>query len=284
MADITHQYQQLVSEKLRQTVSGQVVRKAEVLCFPSFHAETFLRVAETSDGTTFHQSTFSSSFWRWYLDCRANDFEVPTQFQETIAVPFEQADAFWKLMTSLNPASVRPKKVLGLDGMSIIAAYQDWAAESEFESWSPDPTSPEGEYLGLIYRLGWEVLRNETSIERLEGLHGYLRLGLSARIIPGEVKCLRLFGSLTSSDERALRKVFESLPKEEPLLVDMTNFDGMGTLLFPAFVDFSSGHNQLAWAVSKDARRYIEAMKMQEPVLFDTVAEATRWLRERRQS
>lgn len=273
MTDFIDQYRQRARKRLSRKESEPVVRMAEVLCFPSFHAETLLRVTESPNGTAFRLSTFSSSLWY------SEDGKEPRRFQETVEVSPDQAGRFWESMTALDPASLCPKKALGLDGMSISATYRDGEAESQFETWCPAPESPEGQYVGLIYRLAWEVVQADTSIERLEHLHGYLRLGLPARVIDGELKCLRLFGSLSSSDEPALRRTFESIDGDKPLLVDMTNFHGMGTLLYPAFVDFASGRTHLVWAVSKSARQHIDSMGINEQVLFDSVADAVEWIR-----
>jgi len=247
---------------------------AEVLCFPSFHAETLLRVTEKSDKTTFRLLTFSSRLWY------SEEGKEPRRFQETVAVSADQANRFWESMSSLNPRALCPRKAFGLDGMSISATYRQGESESHFETWRPAPESPEGEYVGLIYRLAWEVVQTETSIERLEHLHQYLQLGLPARVIEGDVKCLRLFGSLTSLNESALRTTFESLDRDDPLLVDMTNLEGMGTLLYSAFLEFSPRHALLAWAVSKNARQHIELMGIDNPILFDSVADAAEWLRQ----
>jgi anti-anti-sigma regulatory factor len=93
-------------------------------------------------------------------------------------------------------------------------------------------------------------------------------------MIGGRVKCLRIFGSLSSSKEMALRSLLSTLPKDEPLIVDMTNFDGMGTLLYPAFVEFASSRRFLSWAVSPSARRHVESMGLANLRIFDTTEDA----------
>src|SRR5205085_10583472 len=89
---------------------------------------------------------------------------------------------------------------------------------------------------------------------------------------------LRIFGSLSSSHRKALRSLFSSLPSEEPLVVDMTNFDGMGTLLYPAFVEFATSGRRLAWAASSSARRHAESMGLAQPHVFDRVEDAVEWV------
>ncbi len=59
--------------------------------------------------------------------------------------------------------------------------------------------------------------------------------------------------------------------------MDMTNLDGMDTLLYPAFVEFASGR-RLAWAVSDAARRHNESLGLARPQLFERVEDASGWV------
>ena len=274
MTDFIEEYRRRVRKRLSRSESEPFVQLAEVLCFPSFHAETLLQVTERLEGTTFRLFTFSSSLW--YSD----EGKEPTRYQESIPVPQDLAELFWASIENLNPASIQHANAIGLDGMSVNAAYRHGKTETDFEAWSPAPESAPGRYICLIYDLAWKVVNKQLSIERLEQLHGYLQLGLSARVIDGEVKCLRLFGSLSSNDEEALRTMFSSFGQDEPLLIDMTNFDGTGTLLYTVFIEFASHRQNVAWAASKSARTHIDSMGLTAPKVFETTDDAVEWLRE----
>ena len=51
----------------------------------------------------------------------------------------------------------------------------------------------------------------------------------------------------------------------------------MGTLLYPAFVEFASQQPLLAWAATNNARRHIKAMGLIEPKLFENAEDAILW-------
>jgi hypothetical protein len=124
-------------------------------------------------GNTFRLATFTSSLW--YAET-GDTGETPTCVQEVVEVPSAYAVQFWKSIDELNPLAIESEVMSGLDGMSVLGSYAEAEKSASFETWSPSPTSLTGKFLNLIYGLGCVVLKEKVSIERLEQLHGYLRL------------------------------------------------------------------------------------------------------------
>jgi hypothetical protein len=52
-------------------------------------------------------------------------------------------------------------------------------------------------------------------------------------------------------------QIVDSLPANAPLLIDMTNFNGMGTLLYPSFRRLLSRTPVVKWKVSSSAARQL---------------------------
>jgi hypothetical protein len=63
------------------------------------------------------------------------------------------------------------------------------------------------------------------------------------------------------------------------LLIDMTNFDSMGTALYSAFMGFVTLHPHLAFATSPSSRRHLEDMQISPGLIFDRVEDALRFLK-----
>jgi hypothetical protein len=82
-------------------------------------------------------------------------------------------------------------------------------------------------------------------------------------------------------DETALRDLFNSLSPDEPYVIDMTNFEGMGTLLYPAFVEFALRNPRTSWAASTSALSHLQAMRITNSSVFQTVEEARHSLENR---
>jgi hypothetical protein len=144
--------------------------------------------------------------------------------------------------------------------------------------WSPEPTTHAGRLVGLIYDIAWEASSVASAVERLEHLHGYLRDELAARIIDGPITRLRLFGSLATQHQEALSQLFARLLHNGPLLIDMTNFGGMGTALYGAFIEFAASRPHLAFVTSPSSRRHLEAMQLSSEHMYDRVEDAIRFL------
>lgn len=272
MSDLVDDYRKKVVKLLSPVKDEPHSRLAEVLCLPSSHPEVLLQVTDGPSGCTFRLVTCTSSLWyslsepgRW-----------PGRAEESALVPPKRAARFWAVIDALNPQAIGDSAAVGLDGMFTQCSWRRGEASVSFEAWSPAPDSRHGTFIRRIYDLAWELAQERASVERLEQIHGYLHIGLPVRQIVGKVRCLRIFGRLSSRDEDQLRSHFASLPREEPVVVDMTNFDGMGTFLYPAFVEFASGR-RVAWALSSTARRQVESMGLNEPELFDRAEDAVEW-------
>lgn len=121
MNDFIEDYMDRVRKRLSRREDNPVKRMAEVLCFPSFHPEALLRVANTAAGTTFRLATFTSSLW--YSEPEEAKGECPERVQEVAAVSPESAVRFWNSIDELKPEAIRPDNAIGADGMSVRASY-----------------------------------------------------------------------------------------------------------------------------------------------------------------
>lgn len=161
-------YMNRVRKRLSRGEREPILTLAEVLLFPAFHAESLLRVVESSEGTICRLVTLSSSLW--YSDGDS----IPTRHQEAATVAPERSDRFWISMSQLAPGTITSAATSGCDGMSVYAAFREQGVSTSFSTWSPDPRSPSGKFIRLIYELAQEILKAPESIVRLEQIHGYL--------------------------------------------------------------------------------------------------------------
>lgn len=136
----------------------------------------------------------------------------------------------------LTPAFVAAPPGLGLDGMPLYGAVTREGGETlSFEAWSPVPGTPQHHYFAGLHALAREAIAAPEIQRRLEQIHGYLRLGLPVADLGGAPRHLRIFGRLSIGDGDALRTFLGAAAPEEPVIVDMLEFEGMGAMLFPLF-------------------------------------------------
>ena len=84
---------------------------------------------------------------------------------------------------------------------------------------------------------------NQYLREYLERLKGYFDYGLPIKQIGEDPLEYRLWGSITSNEEQELYLFLDSLPRNEPIIFDVTNFPGMGNMFHGKFQSFNERHN-----------------------------------------
>lgn len=243
---------------------AEIPRIAEALFSPSFHPETLLRVIADSDRTIIELTSAESILAR--------------RFTHKSVVAPNYAAQFWTELDAIMLVPFDTEEVVGLDGILVTLNCRTTARSAKFEVWSPKSTTHAGRLVDLIYNIAWETSSAAAAIECLEHLHGYLRDELPARIIEAPITRLRLFGCLTTHHQEALRQLFVELLHKGTLLIDMTNFNGMGTALYGAFIGFAALHPHLAFATSPSSRRHLEEMQISPGLMFDRVEDAHRFL------
>lgn len=260
-------YERLTENRQRLPYDELSQRVAEVFFLPSFHPETLIRISQDRAFSIFSMSSLSSSLW--YHECQAsvgrqNPNSLPSSppdlIEERYVLESGFSSRFWSQFDRILAGAVESTSVSGCDGMSVRAFHRHHESRMSFEAWSPDRDSPQGQFVAALYDLAWEASVDKRLIERLEQLHGYLGLGLPIRWINGSEKCLRIFGRLTSSDEPELRRMFTSISDNQDLTVDMSNFEGMGTYLYPVFQQFDSQHPHMTWVSSAIAEKHLRAI------------------------
>ncbi len=138
-----------------------------------------------------------------------------------------------------------------------------------FEAWSPQPPSHEHQFAAALWRLADDSLREEESVRLLEQLHRYLGLGLPVRVTRNAFTTVRLFGGLSTHDEAGLRSTFEELGHDEPLLMDLSNVDSMGTRLYDLFSGLATRKGPTVWLASEGALPHLAAIGVPSSRIFE---------------
>ncbi|WP_164010090.1 hypothetical protein [Pyxidicoccus trucidator] len=181
---------------------------------------------------------------------------------ETVAIPSERGLRFLDELAALDPLGIPDALELGADGITLECLIRQEGGVRRFNAWSPDAQhSPRQHgFVLALYRLAADLAREPALVEFLEQLHGYLGTGgLPVKVFEETPRRIRFFGGLSSPDAEALEAFFASLPPEEPLLMDLSGFEGMGTLLHPLFARFHARPGRTAWWVNRSAARHLTA-------------------------
>lgn len=154
----------------------------------------------------------------------------------------------------------------GLDGIRCGLSLEVDGEPLEASVWGMCE-SLHGALFQLVDRL-WEALYAHGPASYrpyLEHVAGYFRAGLPVQSIAPDT--LRLYGILTSAQREPMRRVLEALPPGST--VDMSNFEGMGSLLHPLFLA-ASRHTVARFVVNAAARVALVAAGVAEDRLEAT--------------
>lgn len=254
-----------------------------VLYLPSFHPECCLSVELR--GTTGQVSLVTAQTKLWYYAAHTTTMDrgqsssdrrrpaEPDYWEETAALDGLQSLSFRSSMDALGPHGIQSLDLLSFDGVAFEGEF--WEAPDRyniFYAGNPGHDLPQYHFPKAVYELAVARLRDERSVRILENIHMYLGLGLPAKDLGGDPHRVRLFGSIGPDHEAELALFLDRLLSSEPLLMDLSNCDGMGTLVYPRFtrfLDLRKGAPTVWWATD-EVRSHLEALGVTPFSIFST--------------
>ncbi|RZK35398.1 MAG: hypothetical protein EOO61_11965 [Hymenobacter sp.] len=150
----------------------------------------------------------------------------------------------------------------GLDGITVYNTISQGSTQHKFKFWSPRKHSAPQEHklveavLGLSRRK-FTALKEQ---EYFESLEQYFDFGLPCKITSTDPFEVRIYGSLSLDEEQSLTKFIHQLPADRPILIDMSNFRGMGTIFYPLFRTLLTRNPRIVWVTSKGSRDQLQEM------------------------
>jgi hypothetical protein len=157
---------------------------------------------------------------------------------EVIALDDTTALQFCSRIAQVATLPPTPDNRVLTDGIAVRGSLESASSAARtFSFRSPDPGgySRESGLADAVFSLFESVNVSCELNEYLEQLAGYFRFGLGARVLRGPPLTIRLYGALSVSDEASLRRLLAGLPPDNSIRFDLTNFDGMGTLVYEDF-------------------------------------------------
>ena len=234
----------------------QPAEAARVLFMPSFHPECC--VTATLDGREPQVAlvTMQTSLWKWYRTLRAEDDRsteqglprVPERWEERAGIPADRLTVARNEILATEPLNLSDTHRIALDGMSVQGEYRSGDGRTiAFDDWVHPDRGRHYRFVLAVYRLAVDLLRDERSIRVLEKIHGYLGLGLPLKCTPGDPLVIRIFGRLTSSDKEPLGDALRRVPLDSPVLMDLSNLEGIARAVCPSFRHLLGRPGPIAW-------------------------------------
>ncbi|NBD13849.1 MULTISPECIES: hypothetical protein [Corallococcus] len=105
-------------------------------------------------------------------------------------------------------------------------------------------------------------------------MFAYVSAELTAKVFEETPRRIRLFGSLSTLHAKDLESLFATVGPDAPLLMDLSNLEGMGTFLHPLFARFHARTGCTAWWVSGPAEKHLMDAGIPRGALFQDLESA----------
>jgi hypothetical protein len=187
--------------------------------------------------------------------------EIGHKYKEALVLDRAMAQAFCERLKQALAIEQSNEPSIGLDGIQVQGNFKEAASpQVNFSFWSPNKARQPKDFavVDSIFSLLESTAPSCLFNAYLEQLAIYFSFGTPVRRSAGPPLTLRIYGSLTIDHVQDFDQIVDSLPANAPLLVDMTNFNGMGTLLYPSFRRLLARTPAVKWKVSPSASRQLQ--------------------------
>ncbi|WP_439185896.1 hypothetical protein [Carboxylicivirga taeanensis] len=136
---------------------------------------------------------------------------------------------------------------MGTDGINVYGEVLENDQKKTFKFWSPDKEDTNHELIEILFSLMYTKFNKQKTVTYLEQLEQYFDFGLGLRKLHDNPLTFKLYGSISSNELDELYAFFDSLPVDKKVFIDMSNFNGMGTMFDEDFLELSESHKLIKW-------------------------------------
>lgn len=191
---------------------------------------------------------------------RNEDGSPETIHQRTVNISEEELQSIITGIKSFNLGYPGPQEGFGLDGISVYVISEKLEANDTIKFWSPRREGTDRVYYELIdpvFNLLRTHLRDDAEIMYVEQLEQYFEYGAPIKkIADGHY---RIYGALSYFEHvtKAINSLIDEIPAGQPVLIDMSNFEGMGTIYYPHFKKLLAKNDRIKWIVNAQGREQL---------------------------
>ncbi|RPD45869.1 hypothetical protein DNI29_17115 [Hymenobacter sediminis] len=204
----------------------------------------------------------------------------PVVFADSAFLSEQQMRRFYGALDSAAVLTMTRVPQTGTDGITVVNQIAQDKAHHTVNFWSPRKANYPREHrvveavLGVA-RHSFTTVQQQEYFERLEQ---YFDFGLPCRVTSTDPYEVRIYGNLSSNEEAVLTRFVQALPSDVPILVDMTNFEGMGTMFYPLFRSLLTRNHRVMWLPSVEAAKQLEEIGVAKSHLATSGEEARKAL------
>lgn len=198
-------------------------------------------------------------------------------YADSVVLKDSDFNYFFNTLDSISLMTMKTDSSMGLDGIGVQnTCYQD-TIKNTFYFWSPNKGSKEHKIVEAVIGLTRQKFTSMKQQEYFESLEQYFDFGLPCKKISDNPYEVRIYGSLSSNEEQELNKFIKDLPSDRPILIDMTNFEGMGTMYYPLFKSLINRNKNIVWATRY--KRQLKEIGIDTTKIAPDISTARQWMK-----
>lgn len=198
---------------------------------------------------------------------------IKTVHAKTFNITDEELSVLIDGIESFKQGYSGPQTRFGADGISVFVISDQLQANDTLGFWSPRREGTDSIYYRLLDPV-FDIMRKYMTVDAemmyVEQLEQYFDYG--APIKKTGKNEYRIYGALSYFDHitKAINSLVDEIPADEPVLIDMSNFEGMGTIYYPHFKKLLARNNQVKWIVNDSSREQLLEIGWPESSLEQT--------------
>lgn len=146
-------------------------------------------------------------------------------------------------------------KEIWVDGITVWVKIKSDRASNHFYLVQPSAqdSSSGFEIVVPLFNLIEKAYNSQETINYIELLKGYFDFGLLVKHISNNPVEYRFYSHLSANEANQFYVLLESLPKDKPVILDLSNFlSGMGTMFYEDFRKLIDENPDVYWIVNSD--------------------------------
>ena len=169
-------------------------------------------------------------------------------FSDSAVLSASDFNFFFHKLGTISLMKMKSNRSMALDGIGVHNTYLQDNRKNQFYFSSPNKGSKEHQIVEAVIGLSKRKLTKTNAQEYFESLEQYFDFGLPCEKISDKPYEVRIYGGLSSNEEQEFSNFIQAIPSDRPVLIDMTNFQSMGTMFYPLFRSLIKRNKQLIWA------------------------------------
>jgi hypothetical protein len=192
---------------------------------------------------------------------KRNEYDsMETVHTKTFNITNEELSVLLKGIDAFNKDYSGPQAGFGLDGISVFVISDRLNANDTIEFWSPRREGTDIVYYQLLdplFNTMRKYMTADAEMMYVEQLEQYFDYGVPIKKVGNNQ--YRIYGALSYVDHvtKAINLLIDEIPANQSVLIDMSNFEGMGTIYYPHFKKLLAKNNQIKWIVNDAAREQL---------------------------